>query len=155
MRKYLLIAGITIGIFLSANLLMAEDNAENADEALEYTYGSVVSATPQTVVIKEYNYESDEDVQASYVINTETKFNNMVGVQDLAQDDNVDIYYKVVGNQKEAKMITKDETAYESEEADTMEEDSVNELSDNSVEPVSPPINLELPDQADVNETRG
>lgn len=155
MKKYLVIPGMIIGIFLNVQLSTAQDTpADDSGETLEYTYGSVVSVSPVQVIISEYNYESDEEVQVSYTINPETKFNNMTGVPDLTKEDNVDIYYKIVGDQKVATMITKDATVYENEEEYEQigEDEVVNELSN---ETLSPPPSLEIENSIDVDDTRG
>ena len=154
MKKYLVISGLIVGIFLSIQLSIAEDNpGEDVDDTLEYTYGSVVSVSPAQVIINEYNYESDEEVKVPYVLDAQTKFSNLAGVQDLAKDDNVDIYYKVTGDQRVASMVTKDETVYENEEnADAGEDEIMNEQSNESINPpVSPPIE----NTTSVNDTRG
>ena len=51
MKKYLVIFGILTGISLSINLSTAaqDDTAADVDEALEYTYGSVVAVSPTQV----------------------------------------------------------------------------------------------------------
>ena len=152
MKKYLVISGMITAIFLSVQFSTAQDNpGGDIDDTLEYTYGSVVSVSPAQVIISEYNYESDEEVQVPYGLNAETKFNNLSGVQDLAKDDNVDIYYKINGDQKIASMITKDETVYE-DDSEEAGENEVNELSDDAI---NPPASPETEDNVDVNDTRG
>ena len=156
MKKYLAIFGIILGVFASIHLSSAEDTKGDVDETLEYTYGSVVSVSPTVVVISEYNYESDQEVQMSYGVNAETKFNNISSLQELAKDDNVDIYYKVLGDQKVAKMITKDETVYDNEEnANAEEEDAINDELTNEAMNASNTIPPEENNQMQVNETRG
>ena len=142
MKKYLLILGIVVNMFWGVGLLTAaeDDPAVNVDEALEYTYGSVVSASAAEVVISEYNYESDEEIQMTYVVNADTKFSNVNAAQDLLKDDNVDIYYKVIDDRKIATMITKDDTVYEEDPEGAADEnaadgvDTLNDLPGNTVE---------------------
>ena len=152
MKKYFLISGMILGILVSANIAQAEDNATvGIDESLEYTYGTVVSASPTAVIINEYNYESDEEVKVTYVVNADTKFSNIAAAVNLAKDDNVDIYYKSLGGQKVATMITKDETVYENE-GEKSEDDAVNDAPDNSTE-LQPNSDMNAPPS--INETRG
>ena len=145
------------GIFFNVSVLKAaeEPAAEvpaTVDEDLEYTYGSVISTSPTEIVVSEYNYETDEEVQMTYAVNPETKFSNVNSPQDLAKDDNVDIYYKVAPDGKKfATMITKDETVYESE---SNGEDVVDDLPDNTVEPETN-ATIEIPPATTGNETRG
>jgi len=157
MKKYLVIFGILTGISLSINLSTAaqDDTAADVDEALEYTYGSVVAVSPTQITISEYNYETDEEVQTSYAVDAETKVTNAASVQDLVKDDNVDVYYKVTtGDQKIAKMITKDDTAYDNEsEAGPAEDEAINaETWDDSLDA---PAILPIENKIDLNASRG
>jgi hypothetical protein len=154
MNKYLIILGISLGILCGVSSSKAQDNSvavTDADETLEYTYGSVVSASPAEIVINEYNYETDEEVNMTYGVNAETKFNNIASPQDLAKDDNVDIYYKVAGDKKIAKMITKDDTVYDAEEGTEEGDEAANEEFNNGSVPTSP----ETDNKINVNATRG
>ena len=153
MNKYLIVLGIFLGVLGGATILKAQDNnleGANAEETLEYTYGSIVSASPVEVVINEYNYETDEESNVSYLINPETKFNNIDSAQSLVKDDNVDIYYKVIGDQRVARMITKDETVYDTEEGlDEGEEVGNEQLTNEATNSVPQPSSSEI------NATRG
>ena len=156
MKKYFVISVSIISLCVGISLAMAQDNEEEdiLDGDLEYTYGSVVSVTPAEIVINEYNYESDQEVQVSYVVNGETKFNKINSAQELAKDDNVDVYYKVIGEQKVAQLITKDDTLYETqaEEADGTEIEVNAEGAPNAV---TSPANQETQNQINIDSSRG
>jgi hypothetical protein len=153
MKTFLLSGVILLGMLLNVNMVKAQDEgAAGIEEDLEYTYGSVVSSTPTEIVVSEYNYETDEEVQVTYTITPETKFSNIPGAADLAKDDNVDIYYKVADDKKIASMVTKDDTVYESEVAEG--EDVAEDLSDEAPDPQTNAVN-EVPTPVSGNETDG
>jgi hypothetical protein len=153
MKTYLLIGMILSGVLFNASLLRAEEDVVAAiDEDLEYTYGSVMSSSSAEIIVSEYNYETDEEVQMTYIISPETKFSNVPGAADLVKDDNVDIYYKVTDDKKIAAMVTKDDTVYESEVAEA--EDVVSDLSDDDVDSQTNSVN-EIPVTAPGNEIKG
>lgn len=153
MRKHFLIYALILGISLQVSPLQAaEEEAASIDEDLEYTYGSVVSSSPEQIVVSEYDYEADEEAQTTYIVKAETKFSNINAAADLTKDDNVDIYYKVADGQKVATMVTKDETVYD---AQTGEEEDAGEVpEEESVEPQTNSA-TEVPDTTTGNETRG
>ena len=140
MKASLLTGMILLGILFNANLLKAEDEAvATIDEDLEYTYGSIINSSPAEIIVSEYNYETDEEVQMMYILSPETKFSNVAGATNLVKDDNVDIYYKVTGGKKIAAMVTKDDTVYESEVAEG--EDVIDDFSDDDVDPQTNSVN--------------
>jgi hypothetical protein len=158
MQRYFLIFGMTLGmilgifLFFNAGVLKAaEEPAATIDEDLEYTYGSVVSSSAAEVVVTEYNYETDEEIQTPYTVSAETKFSNVGSAPDLVKGDNVDIYYKNIDEKKVATMITKDETVYESQPE---EENLPGDVPTNSIEPSSNSTS-DVPTPAGGNETTG
>jgi len=155
MKKYFTVFAVLVSLWVGAPLAMAQNDAQEEEdllsEDLEYTYGSVVSVSPQTIVINEYNYESDQEIQVSYAISGETKFTKINSVEELVKDDNVDVYYKVVGEQKVAQLITKDDTSYgtETEDIDRAEMEDSEDV--NMLVPVS---NQET-NQTNIDSSRG
>ena len=73
-----------------------------------YTYGEVVSVAANQLVISEYDYEADEEKQAAYAIDSNTKLENAAQVTDLLAGDFVDVYYEQNGEKRLAKTVAKD-----------------------------------------------
>ncbi len=82
----------------------------------QYSYGVVVSTAAEQLVLLEYDYEQDADVEVSYAINADTKLENVGSVTEIAKDDNVEVLYVEKDGQKIATQITKEERIEETEE---------------------------------------
>ena len=92
----------------------AEDQSANDEDMLKdndemsYSYGSVVSTAADKIVLSEYDYESDQDVEVSYQVAAETTVENVKAITDLVKGDNVEIFFKEVDGAKKAQVITKE-----------------------------------------------
>ena len=90
-----------------------------------YSYGIVQGIDQKSngsavVTIAEYDYEGDQNINTNYIVNTNTKFDNIKSVAELAKNDSVEIYFKANGDDKIAthlikEVIENDETPTEDE----------------------------------------
>jgi hypothetical protein len=78
-------------------------------EDINYSYGVVVSATANQIVLLEYDYDRDEEVQVVYTVDKSTELNNIGSMDQLKKDDNVEVYYKEANGQKMATSLEKEE----------------------------------------------
>ena len=99
---------------------------EDSDE-MNYAYGKVVSVIAQEIVLAEYDYEKDEEVNETYSIDPKVELQNIESLDHLAAGDEVEIYYDDEPGHRMAVVISRphvEDTPAESEEGgfDTGEE---------------------------------
>ena len=109
MSKYLLIALIlSIGLMVSgASIAIAQE------EEVEYSYGTVNKVSGNDIEVKEYDFETESDVNVTYVVNAETQFINVNAVAEIAPGDTVDIDYVVKEGKNAAKVVDVEKAAAE------------------------------------------
>ncbi len=91
------------------NMVDDQGMAASEGEDITYSYGVVVAVSPTEIRVREYDYEKDEEIEVSYVVNEKTQFNNVNSGTELAIDDNVEIYYTETPDQKIASIVSKEE----------------------------------------------
>ena len=85
---------------------------EPADDSL-FSFGTVVSVSPQRIVLKEYDFEREEQMKVTYVINSQTQFENVQAASEIKTDDELEVYYKESNKEKVATVIAKYEVLEE------------------------------------------
>jgi len=108
MKKVMILIGLIAGILLislSGNGANAEDEET---EDMGFTYGVVINITNTKLVIREYDFDTDEEKEVTYVINASTQFINIESIKDVEVGDEVDINYIEQGGVKMARVITKE-----------------------------------------------
>jgi len=90
-------------------LSIAQDEYEyETKETIGYSYGRIISVSSTKLDVSEFDLDSDEMVQMSYVINSDTEFVNVESYSDLMIDDEVEIEFEKAGEEKIARTITKE-----------------------------------------------
>lgn len=86
-----------------------ELTAEADEDILNYSFGTVVSAAPGLIVINEFTFEGDEEIeqQMDYVINAETVLDNMESIDAVVPNDEIEIYYVEENGAKVARWVMK------------------------------------------------
>jgi hypothetical protein len=74
----------------------------------DFAFGTVVSVSDTNIVILEYNFDSEEEVQMTYDVNGDTKFENVTALKEIVPNDEVEINFKEVDGKKMATFISKD-----------------------------------------------
>ena len=96
----------------------ADQAADNPDDGVNYSYGSIVrvSAAEMELLEYDYNYETDEEVEINvvYAIDSATAYENIKSWEELKEKDDVEVYYKEQDGKKMAVTIIK-EMPYEDE----------------------------------------
>jgi len=108
MKKMMLVIGLIAGMLL---ISMGGDGVRAEDELMDemdFSYGIVVSITGTKIVIREYDYDTEQEKNETYVINEFTQFINMDNVMEIEIGDEVDINYVDQSGTKIAKIITKE-----------------------------------------------
>ena len=134
MKKYLAVTATLLfgfSVFFLHNLLAAEEakqpatqevsppaqEAAPAADETEFSYGTVKTVGADQLVVSEYDYDSDKDVDVTYSVPAGTKFENVTSAQEIKVGDAVDIDFLVKNGQKTASSITVEKATAENEEA--------------------------------------
>lgn len=83
--------------------LAQEDGNETM---LEYSYGTVSSLTPESVTVREYDYELDKEQDVVYRLDPKVELNNVGSLSEVSIGDDIDVYYEIQDGKKIAKTIT-------------------------------------------------
>ena len=74
-------------------------------EGAEFSYGTVKSISGDQLVVSEYDYENDKDIDVTYSVNAETTYEGVQSLVEIAAGDSVDIDYKIEGHKKTAVAV--------------------------------------------------
>ena len=70
-----------------------------------YSWGIVSSISDGQIVVRDFDYDTYEEADITYILDADTKFVNVDGAGDIAIDDSVEIEYVTKDNMKVAKII--------------------------------------------------
>jgi len=125
MKRHLVVATVLAFGFLTCSLstvaLAQEEAAEEGE--IEYSWGIVSSVSSDQIIVKEYDYNSDEEVNVIYTIDPEVELANVSLLKDIVQGDTVDIEYVIKGDKKIARFISV-EKAYDEKDDEYMPSES-------------------------------
>ena len=110
-----------MGFFVGKADSLPLGGMEDYEEA-NYSYGKVLSVKPEEIVIQEYDYEKDQEVDVVYLIDSSTEFQNIAASGDLTSGEEVEIYYNVKNGKKMASIITRPQIEDDDTETDNEEE---------------------------------
>ena len=119
---------ISIQAFLMASLLFL--NFASAQEAQimnaqvsesptqgvptsEFASGTVGSVASDRLVVSEYDYEKDEEIENTYFVNQKTELKGVNSASEIAVDDSVDIVYSTVESKNIAQSIAVEKPSVE------------------------------------------
>ena len=111
MKKYLVVAAV-----LALGLLMCTVpgvSLAQEKEEIEYCWGTVSSVSSNQIVVTEYDYDRDEDVNATYTVDPKVELRNVGALKDIKVGDSINIDYVVRGDKKVAKIIAVEKPSYE------------------------------------------
>lgn len=134
MKRYMIVGALALSISVSLFPMMAwaeeaakpapvpaavAPQAAPAQEAAdtEFSYGTVKSISGNQIVVSEYDYDADKDVEVAYTTTADTKLENVKSVQEIAVGDSVDIDFAVKNGQKVASALTVEKPTDENEDA--------------------------------------
>lgn len=89
---------------------------EPVDVETEFSFGTVKNLADNQLVVSEYDYESNADVDVTYQVSGETAFENVASLKEVAVGDSVDVDFLVKDGQKKAVAITVEKPLAEDEE---------------------------------------
>ena len=85
---------------------------ENNNED-KFSFGKVVSVNAQEVMVKEYDFAKDADVEVAYSITSETELGNVNAVTDLAVNDDIVIDYVEKDGKRTVTTLVKEDKGAE------------------------------------------
>lgn len=97
-----------IGV-LSARALAEETTAAPPaveEEEPEYAFGTAKSVEGDTLVINEFDYDTGEEKEATYWVDSKTEYDNVASLKEVVAGDEVDIDYLVKDGKKVAVAIS-------------------------------------------------
>jgi len=88
------------------------DDMMMEDDAL-VSYGTVVEFDDQKIVLLEYDYDTDQEIQVTYALDAQTTFENVASKAEIAVDDDVEIVFKEDNGAKIAVNVVKENYDYD------------------------------------------
>ena len=76
------------------------------EEDIAYSWGMVKSISSSQIVVTEYDYDNDEDVEVTYSVDPKVELIGVKSLKDIALGDSLDIEYVIQSGKKIAKVIT-------------------------------------------------
>ncbi len=111
MQRYLVVAVVSVLVLLIcyvSGVALAQEEQET-----KYSWGTVSSVSPSQIVVKEYNYDVEEEVDITYTPAPDIEFENVDSLKSIAVGDSVDIEYVVKGDKRVATLITVEKPSYD------------------------------------------
>jgi hypothetical protein len=91
MKKLMLVPLVALAMAFAVNIPVAAAQENNNED--KFSFGKVLSVNAQEVMVKEYDFAKDADVEVPYSITAETELGNVNAVADLAVNDDIVIDY--------------------------------------------------------------
>ncbi len=131
-KSLVVILGLALGMVPILPLAFSQEGVEPpaapaapaaavGEEETDYSFGTVKSVTGDQLVVSEYDYESDKDVDVAYTTDPAVKLENVDAVANIKAGDSVEIDFVTKDNKKIAKTVSVEKPT-EEEAAATPEE---------------------------------
>jgi hypothetical protein len=115
MKKILLI------IFLFSSLFIYSQ--DSAEDETNYSSGNIVKITKDTITLKEYNFDSDTNIEVVYKISKDVELLGIESLNELLINDLIEIDYIIKNNSKIIILINKIYDDNDDTDIDTNDED--------------------------------
>ena len=76
------------------------------EEEPEYAFGTVKSVEGDKLVINEFDYDTGEEKEAIYWVDSKTEYDNVASLKEVAAGDEVDIDYLMKDDKKMAVAVS-------------------------------------------------
>lgn len=114
MRRYLVIIAVLGFLICSVSgISLAQEEEETA-----YSWGTVKSISSKQIVVTEYDYDKDEEIDMVYTVDPNMKLFNVNSLEDIAVGSKVWIDYVIREGKKAAVGIEIKEASYIGTEED-------------------------------------
>ena len=113
MKRYLVAAAVlALGLVICSGISLAQEEAE---EELDYSWGTVKSLSSNQIIVTEYDYDNEEMVDVTYTVDPNVKLHNVESLKDIAVGNDVWIDYVIIEGGKVAMGIEAKKPSYEEE----------------------------------------
>lgn len=102
MFRQLLLIMMASGLCCYAGQADAQEDVEN------YAYGVVIKVAEPQLVVRQFDYDKEQDQDVTYTIDGSTLYRNCQSLKDVGVDDTVEVYYVEKGTEKLAKVVAKE-----------------------------------------------
>ena len=114
MKKCLTVVGLLVlGLFVSS--LLDVSMAQEEETETEYASGIVKSISGNQIVVSEYDDEYEIEIDEKYIIDPNTKYENVDSQKDISSGDYVEIGHVFEGGKKIAVLISVEKPTEEEE----------------------------------------
>ena len=90
-----------------------------AEDTTEFSYGTVKSVSEGQLVVAEYDYDNDKDVDITYSVPANVTLDGVAKLSEIVVGNAVDIDYVVKDGQKVVSVISVEKGTAETENEDT------------------------------------
>jgi hypothetical protein len=80
---------------------------------MDYSYGAVTSITAKKIIIKEYDYENDTEIDIEYLLDPKLELYNIDAIENIDAGDIAVVDFVLDGDNKIAKILTVEKTEKE------------------------------------------
>lgn len=101
--------------FLNSVVSFRPVHAQDVDDYY-YSFGRVVRVEESTIVIAEYDYDREEEVEVSFLIDSQTVLEDIDSLNQITIGEEIEILYEIVDEKAVARRIAKVEALPEDEE---------------------------------------
>lgn len=117
---------VLLGCFLTLVSVpaMAQEAMEEEELNFQYAYGTIQEITTDKMVLLEYDFESEKEVEVSYLMDADIVFENFNSIADIKVGDDVDVAFLEENGQKVAALIAIDDSEQDEQDLGTDSMDS-------------------------------
>ncbi len=110
MKKLMLAPLFALVLAFTVNMPVRAQENMNEDK---FSFGKVINVSAQEVVVKEYDFAKDADVEVAYVITAETELGNVNVITDLVANDDIVIDYVEKDGKRVVTTLVKEDKGAE------------------------------------------
>lgn len=100
-NSFLVVFLILLGICLVLN-----SPARAQEEPSDYAYGTVAGISTDKLLVVEYDYGQDIEMEKTYLFDSQVKLKNVSSITEILVGDNVEIDYFIQGGNRMAQVIS-------------------------------------------------
>ena len=102
--------------FLNGMVSPCPVQAQEVDDFF-YSFGKVVRVEASEIVIAEYDYDREEEVELSFLIDSQTVLENIDSLNKINIGEEIEILYEMINDKSVARRIAKVEALPEEDES--------------------------------------
>ena len=109
MKKYLGVVAVLGFLMCFVSGVSLAQEAEDTEDS----WGTVSSLSSNQLVVSEYDYDSEVEVDVTYAVGPEVEVKNVDSLKNITVGDSVDIEYVIKYGKKVAKIISVEKSSEE------------------------------------------